>query len=206
MFQATPELRRTASRSLYVLPVLGVIAPSCTDAGDGAIGSSTQNFGRSSARARSILGDPVLGRNSVHITMFTSLGAVFWVAFHTVKRKAVLAIAAGWAIGCCSELFQRLFPTRDPSIRDVLINWSSVGAGRAISYCLHQITETRSLNVKTAGHLCGAENMRAELLALSLHIGTQHGAPKEISPERAEKPELVQVTGAQEKPPSLVCF
>jgi hypothetical protein len=187
-----------ACRTLCVLPVLGVIALSCTDAAGRWCSRAFDSGFRSwfSEGREAFWTIRFLAEKSVHVTMFTSLGAVLWVAFHDVKQRTVLALAAGCAIGCCSELFQRLFPTRDPSIRNVLINWSSVGAGVAISYCLDQIKEARSLTVKTVGHPACAENIGADLLALSLHICTQHGASDKISLQKAETPELVASTSA----------
>ena len=133
-----------------------------------------------------------LAEKSVHVTMFTSLGAVLWRAFRNLKRRTALALATGWAIGCYSELFQRLFPTRDPSIRDVLINWSSVGAGVTVSYCLHQINQARrSIEVTTAEHAAGPENIGADLLALSLLVGTQRAAPEKVSLKESETAERV---------------
>jgi hypothetical protein len=187
-----------ASRALCVLPVLGVIALSCTDAAGGWCSKAFDSVFRSwvSQGQEAFWTIRFLAEKSVHVTMFTILGAVLSAAFHGVKREAVLALTAGCAIGCCSELFQRLFPTRDPSIRDVLIHWSSVSVGVALSYCWQKITEARGVTANTVGHPASAENMGSGPAGPRLAYRYPTRRTRKDQPPKAEPPELAPSTSA----------
>jgi hypothetical protein len=113
---------------LSVLPVVGAIAISCTDAA-GAWCSQAFNVG-----FRALFGNGgaafgtlrFVAEKSVHVMLFTTLGAVLFRAFRGMPQRAWWAVATGCALGGGSELLQRLFPTRDPGCPD---QWDGCGAG-----------------------------------------------------------------------------
>jgi VanZ like family len=158
---------------LSVLPVVGATAVSCTDAA-GAWCSRAFDvgfralFGNAGAAFWTIR---FVAEKSVHVTLFTTLGAVLFLAFRGVQRRAWLAVASGFALGCCSELFQRLFPTRDPAIRDVFINGTGVGSGVILSFCCEKVFGVGRASSPVRAEVCDSQTSVLDLLALSSRIG-----------------------------------
>jgi VanZ family protein len=109
--------------------------------------SSTSQAGRISEQAFTYLTSSIRHRadpghfaifhfiadKSVHVSLFCILAILLWRAFRSPTLKPLKIIAFGAVIGSCSELLQRLFPDRDPAIRDVLINVGGTCLGLAIS-------------------------------------------------------------------------
>ena len=70
-----------------------------------------------------------LADKGFHVSLFCILAILLWKALLMSPHKALLILAIGAVVGCCSELLQRLFPDRDPAIRDVLINIGGTALG-----------------------------------------------------------------------------
>jgi glycopeptide antibiotics resistance protein len=130
--------RRVVIPLCFILPIVALIALSCTvHAGTwcdkrfkamfdlllGSLGPSQDVFWRLH----------FIAEKSFHLGMFTILGSVLCMAFRRSARRGAWVLLIGFAIGCSSELLQRLFPTRDPAIRDVLINWTGVLIGLLVT-------------------------------------------------------------------------
>ena len=75
-----------------------------------------------------------LAEKTVHITMFIVLALILWRLLPDVPGKGVVVFLCGTLLGCGSELVQRLFPDRDPALRDVLINAAGTAIGVAIVF------------------------------------------------------------------------
>lgn len=75
-----------------------------------------------------------LAAKSVHLTLFTVFAILLWNALPALRWKFALIISIGLATGICSELLQRLFPDRDPAVRDVLINLGATILGATIMW------------------------------------------------------------------------
>jgi glycopeptide antibiotics resistance protein len=100
---------------------------------------------------------------ALHLSLFTGVGVALSRAFKSSRSCAFWAIVVGAVVGCSSELFQRLFPTRDPAIRDVLINWAGVLIG---------VTTGRFWSARLVPNPCD-ENAAAvsnSLIALDAHV------------------------------------
>jgi VanZ like family len=158
---------------LSVLPVVGAIAVSCTDAA-GAWCSQTFDvefralFGNGGAAFWTIR---FVAEKSIHVTLFTILGAALFRAFRGVLQRAWWAVAIGCALGGCSELLQRLFPTRDPAIRDVLINGTGVGLGVMISFCCEKVFDVGRASCPVRAEGCDSPTSVLDIMALSSRIG-----------------------------------
>jgi VanZ family protein len=72
----------------------------------------------------------------VHVTMFAVLAILLWQAIPRWRWKPAAILLAGGFVGSCSELLQRLYPNRDPAIRDVLINIGGTALGIAICFAI----------------------------------------------------------------------
>src|SRR4051812_2947111 len=98
-------------------------------------------------------------------------------------RRNTYTVIAGFALGCSSELFQRLFPTRDPSIRDVLINCSGVILGVAVNHIVHvflKCSDRRASSIDA--EFAAANTTSADLLALGSHV-------RSYAPDHSPQPE-----------------
>lgn len=73
-----------------------------------------------------------VAHKSVHVALFLVFAVLLWNALPEIRWKFALIVLIGLVAGTCSELLQRLFPDRDPSVRDVLINVSATVLGAAI--------------------------------------------------------------------------
>lgn len=70
-----------------------------------------------------------LAQKSVHVTLFAVFAILLWKALPERRSKLALVFLIGGTTGICSELLQRLFPGRDPAVRDALINFGATVAG-----------------------------------------------------------------------------
>jgi VanZ like family len=204
-----PRFRRPTSAlqgpnpaTFVVLPLIGLIALSCTDIA-GAWCSNTFDLG-----FRSLFADSpgpfgtirFIAEKSIHVTLFTTLGFTLLLLFQGASRKTLLALVTGCTLGCCSELFQRLFPTRDPAIRDVLINSCSVSAGVAIASCMQMITAAGRHASEAVGVSGYADRAIADLQALSFHTGIRSGEFEPLNAQGAHAtPYLNEVEIISEK-------
>ena len=75
-----------------------------------------------------------LAAKSVHVTLFTVFAILLWNALPVLRWKFTLVVLIGLVTGTCSELLQRLFPNRDPAVRDVLINLAATLLGATIMW------------------------------------------------------------------------
>lgn len=75
-----------------------------------------------------------LADKGFHVSLFCVLAVLLWQALRHSEKKIWLILMAGAVIGSCSELLQRLFPGRDPAVRDVLINIGGTLVG--IVFCI----------------------------------------------------------------------
>ncbi len=75
-----------------------------------------------------------LAAKSVHVTLFTVFAIFLWNAIPVFRWHFALVILIGLVTGICSELLQRLFPNRDPAVRDVLINLGATTLGATIMW------------------------------------------------------------------------
>jgi hypothetical protein len=98
---------------------------------------------------------------------------------------------AGFALGCSSELFQRLFPTRDPAIRDVLINWSAVMIGLAANQAVLRAVNSRRTQTEPTEY-----GTAGDLLALQSAIGGSQ-IPVASEDTRHDESELAILEPAQ---------
>ena len=73
---------------------------------------------------------------SVHLMLFALLGVLLWRNLPDVPWRFNATLLAGLTVGVASELLQRFFPGRDPTIRDVIINVAGTAIGAAISLSL----------------------------------------------------------------------
>jgi VanZ family protein len=78
-----------------------------------------------------------LAEKGVHFTLYFVFGLLLWKTL-TLPRRArfVTILAVGLVMGCSSEFLQRFFPGRDPSVRDVLINFTSAALGASVGLVL----------------------------------------------------------------------
>jgi VanZ family protein len=70
---------------------------------------------------------------SVHVIAFAILAILLWKIIPDVPWRFVAILSAGLVAACASELLQRLFPGRDPTIRDVIINVAGIALGSLAS-------------------------------------------------------------------------
>lgn len=75
-----------------------------------------------------------LADKGFHVSLFCVLAVLLWQALRHSEKKVWLILMTGAIIGSCSELLQRLFPGRDPAVRDVLINIGGTLVG--IVFCI----------------------------------------------------------------------
>jgi VanZ family protein len=74
-----------------------------------------------------------LAEKGVHVFLFVVLAILLWNAIQGAHYKFTSILLVGTVVGSCSELLQRLFPERDPSLRDVGINVAATALGALIS-------------------------------------------------------------------------
>jgi VanZ family protein len=122
--------------ALCVIITVVAIALSCTDA-VGRWGGRSFDLGFRWLLAASNSEDMYwtvrfIAEKSIHLTLFTGLSVALWICGKRLRRRTTYSLIGGLALGVCSELFQSLFPTRDPSVRDVLINWSGIVIGLSL--------------------------------------------------------------------------
>lgn len=86
-----------------------------------------------------------LAAKSVHVTLFTVFAILLWKVLPENRWHFALVISIGLVTGICSELLQRLFPNRDPAVRDVLINLAATILGATIMWT----SARRALSPKT---------------------------------------------------------
>ena len=124
-----------------------------------------------------------IAEKSIHVALFTGLAMTLWASFKRARHRTIYVVATGFALGCCSELFQRIFPTRDPSIRDVLINWSAVIIGVAASHGVCAFL--KSINLQRAVIQSADASSTRDLLALEIHVRSNvvdRGLEREMAP------------------------
>jgi len=63
-----------------------------------------------------------IAEKSVHVVLFFALSSLLWKIIPAAASKEVVILGIVSTTGCASELIQTLFPKRDPTIRDVLID------------------------------------------------------------------------------------
>ena len=64
-----------------------------------------------------------VSEKGLHLTLFLVLGVLLSKLFTATRwRRLAEVVLLGLIVGSASEVLQRLFPGRDPAIRDVLIN------------------------------------------------------------------------------------
>lgn len=80
-----------------------------------------------------------VAEKSVHLTLFFVLALLLWNALGASRLKVTVILTLGLLAGSASELLQRFFPGRDPSIRDVVINLASTALGIAVSAAFSQL-------------------------------------------------------------------
>jgi len=71
----------------------------------------------------------LLADKGFHVTLFCVLAVLLWRTLVRAEKRVWVILIAGAITGSCSELLQRLFPDRDPTIRDVLINVGGTALG-----------------------------------------------------------------------------
>jgi VanZ family protein len=153
--------------------MLGAIGLSCTDSAGVWSGNTFDDvflplLASSNGTYRTVR---LVAEKSVHITLFAGLAATLWNSLGSARLRRTYTVIAGFALGCSSELFQRLFPTRDPSIRDVLINWSGVILGVAISHIVHVFFRSSNRRASSIdAEFAAADMTSADLLALASHV------------------------------------
>jgi VanZ family protein len=81
-----------------------------------------------------------LAEKSLHVMLFAVLGWLLWKALPPARGKLVAILLAGLLVGSSSEFLQGFFPGRDPAIRDVLLNFTSM----AVVTCVMSIKLGRS--------------------------------------------------------------
>jgi VanZ family protein len=69
-----------------------------------------------------------------HVTLFCVFAVLLWQALQHSEKKIWVILLSGAAVGSCSELLQRVFPGRDPAMRDVLINIGGTAIG--LMFCI----------------------------------------------------------------------
>jgi hypothetical protein len=135
-----------------------------------------------------------IAEKSIHVILFSCLGAILWNCFRGTARRTTYALLVGFCIGCSSELFQRLFPTRDPSLRDVLINWSAVLLGIGIVRSLSG--GRRPSEPQTSGdlreELISVNLTSFDLLALGKHVQV-HTVERDRAAEQVDSPEQIAI-------------
>lgn len=85
-----------------------------------------------------------IAEKGVHVTLFFVFAILLWNATPTSPRKAAAILAAGLVVGSLAELFQFLFPGRDPAVRDVLIDLGGTAIGVMLSAVVtkrHAVTD-----------------------------------------------------------------
>lgn len=69
-------------------------------------------------------------KKAAHVVLFATLAFFLSrVSEHAAALTPAVIVLIGTGIGVCSEALQFFFPTREPSLRDVLINASATCAG-----------------------------------------------------------------------------
>src|SRR5207244_1358061 len=72
-----------------------------------------------------------------HVCLFLILGVVLSrISGSSIRNSPGLVLLIAFAIGVSSEAFQALFPDRDPTLRDVMINFFGSTLGVAMSALL----------------------------------------------------------------------
>jgi VanZ family protein len=77
-----------------------------------------------------------LAEKSVHVFLCIVLAILLWNSIPVARRKFTSILFVGCCVGLCSELLQRLFPGRDPALRDAGIDVAATIAGALISWFL----------------------------------------------------------------------
>jgi VanZ family protein len=81
----------------------------------------------------------LLADKSVHIGLFAIFAVLLWGAFANASGKIPWILLIGAFIGTCSELLQNLFPSRDPAVRDVLINIGGTTLGVIVRVVISKV-------------------------------------------------------------------
>jgi VanZ family protein len=192
-------MRSSASRArsrllgaTALMIVLGAIALACTDvAGRWSVNAFDGLFRRFLASSdngyRTLR---FVAEKSVHVALFAGLALVLWRCFGHMRHRTMYTVLAGFTVGCSSELFQRMFPTRDPSIRDVLINWSAVLISVSASHSVQAFArffDSRSTETEFAG-----ASPTTDLIAFGLHVQSHvvnFGLARDSGPKLAASPQ-----------------
>jgi VanZ family protein len=77
-----------------------------------------------------------LAEKSVHVVLFFVLAILLWKAIPDRRLKVTSILLIGFAVGSSSELLQRLFPGRDPSLRDIAIDVGASATGCLVCWLL----------------------------------------------------------------------
>jgi VanZ family protein len=81
------------------------------------------------------LGEPahrflmIAAEKSCHLLMFGTLAIVLWYLLPPSRAKNWLILSVGALVGAASEILQRFFVTRDPTVRDFLLNVAGTALG-----------------------------------------------------------------------------
>lgn len=97
---------------------------------DHALGSLITLFAPASTPDDGTPADYFWEKKAIHVILFATLA--FFLSRASVETAGLtpgVIVLIGAGIGASSEAFQFLFPTREPSLRDVLINASATCAG-----------------------------------------------------------------------------
>lgn len=173
-----------------VISVVAAIALSCTDSSGQWCGRTFDQgfrylFG-AGASARVYLTIRLIAEKSVHLTLYIGLSGALWVCSRRVRHRTICALTVGFAIGVCSELFQMLFPTRDPAVRDVLINWSGIVTGLSLIHIVKAFsTRTVAPLVSSEPELGHANSTGHDLLALAARLHQQSSSAPVASESNA---------------------
>jgi VanZ family protein len=78
----------------------------------------------------------LLADKGFHVAMFTILAILLGRLIPDAPSKTPLILLTGAAVGSLSEVLQSFFPSRDPALRDVLINIAGTALGVMINFCV----------------------------------------------------------------------
>lgn len=150
----TSTAKSNAQRTTVVLFWLLVIAFSSTSAAghwadvvfDRVAGAPFLHFRTLDPYRRSMI--HFLAEKDIHLCMYAVFSALLYWSLGFTRSKALLVLGIGCAVGIGSELFQRFFPARDPSLRDVAINFAGTCLGVVICLVAVRLRRRTALSPK----------------------------------------------------------
>jgi VanZ family protein len=83
-----------------------------------------------------------LAEKDFHLWMYSIFAALLYWSLGSIKSKAAWVLGMGAAVGIGSEILQSVFPGRDPTVRDALINLAGTGLGVALCYAAARLSRT----------------------------------------------------------------